>query len=1071
MSVEINVEGIIETELIVPPKKTKTTRVPKEPKEPKEPKIPKPKKVKEIPESPYFRENEFTEFYGANPELISWKNWVNCCNIIRGTDLFKKLYKNEFFEWGALENTAHIYPVWAKEPEPILNFDGVQVDLKPGIYDENLTMVLPPKFFFPTYRRYLLSQPGLDHVLNNVDVKPFQKYDFVTKAPPRPEQQECVDLAEDELKNKKYFKGIIQAPPGWGKAVYNEILLETPCGNIKMGDIREGDMVFGRDGKPTEVLRVYPQGKVKLYKFTFGDTTSTIVSGDHLWTVWNTDVRKWQDLTTNEIMSKNYARPEKDKRYGDKSNGMRYKYFIPLCKPVEYNFDISDPSRNRGLQPLQHCFHPYALGLMLGDGSFRPDGNELNFSDKFRKNSERLFSSLRENGYIDDLSIFDKESSSFIIFRSKKLKELSKIFGLDGKYSIEKHIPYEYLHASVESRKLLLEGLIATDGYVRTKSSWSYSTSSPQLKEDVCKLARSLGYYVTVKTNKNNTYIHNDEKKQTQNTNWEICINYEKERKAICKIEEIEDGEATCILVEADDSLFLCNDYIVTHNTYTSIRIGSLTNTQILIVVPNKLLAEQWTDAVTTFTDLTADDIGFLKGSNIKALTKKGQMKKPVLIALVQSLDSQLNRVPFEELREFYRHIGAVFYDETHTSGAADGYAKTSGIFTTFNVIGLSATPYKKGTNLFQLYTGIGQIKYISTHQNLIPTCNMHMLPVRISQKERESIFKVYEQGNWALFLNILENLLFKDHYYFTFLSEWLLYRYKQGYSSVVLFKTNQMLEKLQRYVNDKSKELNLEVIPKSVILTSETAKTQKQLINSSDIVFSNFRMFSAGADYQHLSNVFFASMVLGKVPIIQTLGRVTRKFSDKIQDVQAHFFIPDFIYPLFSSNEPHLTIIRAVKTQYPESQFKWDKGFNEYFEKKKAAAENLVAEDYTKFQTQQHRGHIPETGKGPMQGSFIVNDTTTGDNRLTMYQQQQQYNQYQQYQQYQANQTYQQPNGFPVPPPVPQPVQSYPFQNMIQAMPPVPQVPQVHQVPPISPDQDPNIPPLMMVRSENIQI
>ena len=80
--------------------------------------------------------------------------------------------------------------------------------------------------------------------------------------------------------------------------------------------------------------------------------------------------------------------------------------------------------------------------------------------------------------------------------------------------------------------------------------------------------------------------------------------------------------------------------------------------------------------------------------------------------------------------------------------------------------------------------------------------------------------------------------------------------------------------------------------------------------------------------------------MVLGKVPIIQTLGRVTRKFSDKIQDVQAHFFIPDFIYPLFSSNEPHLTIIRAVKTQYPESQFKWDKGFNEYFEKKKAAAE-----------------------------------------------------------------------------------------------------------------------------------
>ena len=94
------------------------------------------------------------------------------------------------------------------------------------------------------------------------------------------------------------------------------------------------------------------------------------------------------------------------------------------------------------------------------------------------------------------------------------------------------------------------------------------------------------------------------------------------------------------------------------------------------------------------------------------------------------------------------------------------------------------------------------------------------------------------------------------------------------------------------------------------------------------------------------------------------------------------------------------------------------------------------------------------------------------------MYQQQQQYKQYNQYQQYQANQTYQQPNGFPIPPPVPQPgqsIQSYPFQNMIQAIPPVPpgsSIPNV-PVPPIQmiPDQETNNPPLVMVRSENIQI
>ena len=679
--------------------------------------VAKTKKI-EIQESPYYINGEFAEYYGAQPELIKWKDWVNACNVVKNSDLFKTLYKKEFFEWGALENTACIYPVYSKEPEPVYNYDGVLIDTKPGIYDENLTLVLPPKFFFPTYRKYLISQPGLENVLNNIEVKQFQKYNFVTKAPPRPEQKECVELAEDELKTKKFFKGIIQAPPGWGK-------------------------------------------------------------------------------------------------------------------------------------------------------------------------------------------------------------------------------------------------------------------------------------------------------------------------------------------------------------TYTSIRIGSITDTQIMIVVPNKILAEQWTDAVTTFTDLTADDIGFLKGSNIKALTKKGQMKKPILIALVQSLDSQMKRVPFEELRDFYRNVGAVFYDETHTSGAADGYAKTSGIFTTFNIIGLSATPYKKGTNLFQLYTGIGQIKYISTHQNLIPTCNMHLLPVRVTQREREDLFKCFEI-NWTFFLTKLETLLFKDHHYFTFLAEWAIYRYKQGHSTVILFKTIQMLEKLERYINDKIRELNIEKPPVMTILTAATAKTNKKLISTSDIVFTNFKMFSAGADFPHLSSVFFGSMVLGKIPIIQTLGRVTRKYSDKIQDVQAHFFIPDFIYPLFSSNEPHMTIIRAVKTQYPESQFKWDKGFNDFFEKKKAAAENLISKEYSNFQSQQHQGYIPEVGKGPMNGSFIVQDQISEDNRLALYQQQQNHNQnhnqfYQQYQQTPPN------LGVPALPNESDSLQQN-HQIQMQTIPTMPTMPPPLQMSDLNNNVE-NIPPLIMVQSQNIKI
>ena len=947
-------------------------------------KKPRAKKVKEIPISPFKRETP-VEYYGSKPILVKWKDWILMCNIIKTSETFRKLYAKEIFKYGDLEETAFVVtPVYTKEPQDIKNLDGKVIETIPGIYDEENTWVLPPKFTFPIYRRYFLSHECLANYIEDAAaiVSSFDGYDFNTNSDPRGEQVELANMAKNALTTQKYFKGIVQCPPGWGKGVYNETFIETPNGNLRMGDIKVGDIIFGKNGKPTKVREVYPQGLMDLYKFTFGDNTTSIVDKSHLWEVWDTDNKKWRTLSTTEILSKNYARPEKDKRYGEKSNGMRYKYFIPLCEPVHYSKDISDRTYSKGLLPLEHCFHPYALGLMLGDGSFRPEGSSFNFADKFDKNIDKLKETLLANGYIDDINTWTKHSSSWN-FSSKKLKELVKIFGLDGKYSTEKHIPYEYLHASIESRKLLLAGLIATDGYVRTKSSWSYSTSSPQLKEDVCKLARSLGYYVTIKTNENNTYFHAGEKRQTQNTNWEICINYEKERKAITNIELIGQGETTCIKVEAEDSLFLINDYIVTHNTYISINIGSQTGGQVLVIVPNNLLCEQWKQSLIDFTDLTENDIGMIKGSDLSKLRAKGQNAKPVMICLIQSLDSQLQRAEFEDLVDFYRNTSIVFYDETHTSGAADGYAKTSGIFTTYNIVGLSATPYKKDKNLFQLYTGIGQIVYISTHQNLIPNCNMHLLDIPITPKDERELVDIFQKTNYNFFMSKLEDYLFKVDAYFVYIAEWLIYRYKQGYSSVVLFKTNKMLDKLKLFLEKLQGDLPI----KTTILTNETAKKNRKELTSSNIILSNYKMFSAGADYPFLSCVFFASMVLSKTTIIQTLGRVTRKFADKIQEVQAHFLLAKFIYPLYSNNEPHLNIVRAVKLQYPDAQFKWDNGFTKYFESRKNASVDLNANTFAKFQNGQ--GQLPAASS---KGDFIVDQNNVNysqGNRLEVYRRQ----------------------------------------------------------------------------------
>lgn len=607
-------------------------------------KVKKPRAKKEIiiENSPYKVENEYIQYYGDIPKLVTYTQWLLICNLVQNSKIFRDTYKDEYFKFGALEETGFIYPVYTKEPQEIKNFDGVVIETIPGVYDQERTLVLPPKFIFMIYRQCLFSQQTLQPYLQQVKLVNFEKYSYKMNSGPRDEQKELAEIAGKALELQKFFKGIVQCPPGWGK-------------------------------------------------------------------------------------------------------------------------------------------------------------------------------------------------------------------------------------------------------------------------------------------------------------------------------------------------------------TFISVHISSLIQAKTVIVVPNKLLKDQWIKSIVEFTNLTEDDIGLLEGSDLSKLKRKGQIDKPIMIALIQSIDSQMKRNSFEDLVDFYRNVGAVFYDETHTSGAADGYAKTTGLFTTFNIIGLSATPYKKDKNLFQLYTGIGQIVYISTHQNLIPTCNMHLLPVKIAQSDLNNLFDLYQKNLYNLFLTRLEELLFKDHYYFVFLTEWLLYRYQQGYSTVILFKTNKMLDKLKMYVEQKCQKMSQVdstfISPKGTILTKDTAKTMSHELSTSDIIYSNFKMFSAGADYPHLSSIFFGSMILGKTAIIQSLGRTTRKYSNKIQDVQAHFFLPKFIYPLYAKDEPHAVISRAVKVQYPSAQFRWDKYFTEYFQEKKQAAEALQVKVYTDFQNQQTNGQSIVAGRGVLNGTYQIQNTNTDQNRLTIYQ------------------------------------------------------------------------------------
>jgi FtsK alpha domain/Ftsk gamma domain/FtsK/SpoIIIE family/4TM region of DNA translocase FtsK/SpoIIIE/LAGLIDADG-like domain len=77
---------------------------------------------------------------------------------------------------------------------------------------------------------------------------------------------------------------LIAGSTGAGKALALDTPVPTPTGWTTMGELRDGDMVFGADGQPTKVLKAHDVllGE-PCYEVEFDDGTVIVASADHLW--------------------------------------------------------------------------------------------------------------------------------------------------------------------------------------------------------------------------------------------------------------------------------------------------------------------------------------------------------------------------------------------------------------------------------------------------------------------------------------------------------------------------------------------------------------------------------------------------------------------------------------------------------------------------------------------------------------------------------------------------------------------------------------------------------------------
>lgn len=349
---------------------------------------------------------------------------------------------------------------------------------------------------------------------------------------------------------------ILQGYAGTGKAQPLESLVQTPTGPVKMGSLNKGDLVLGRNGKPTKITGVFPQGKIPTYRVTFRDKTSVLCSGDHLWKVRSTN-KPWRVIPLKEMISKGTHFP---------SGIMRYR--IPLCEPLEYGYPSPE-------------FDPYTLGVLLGDGYIK--GSTVGFAAPDQEVADRVESALlpgmkfsrRLVGNCPHVNIVDRGVNNSHNRWKRKLNSLGLCVG-----SKQKFIPDEYLYAPVSDRLELLRGLMDTDGTAKGNRIGFYS-SSLRLATGVASLVESLGGTGQLSKHRRiNKETGEEWEEYFVNVKILVCP-FHLSRKArdyrpskknppsryIKSIEYVGEMEQQCISVEAEDSLYLTDHCIVTHNT------------------------------------------------------------------------------------------------------------------------------------------------------------------------------------------------------------------------------------------------------------------------------------------------------------------------------------------------------------------------------------------------------------------------------------------------------------------------------------------------------------------------
>jgi phosphate starvation-inducible PhoH-like protein len=397
----------------------------------------------------------------------------------------------------------------------------------------------------------------------------------------RPLYDALHDMVDPESIPRLTQAGTIEVAPlaymrGRAQPIFTPVL--TPDGYRPIGSLQVGDLVVGSDGEPTPVLGVYPQGEKDVYRVTAQDGSSTLACGEHLWTVRTASDRRrnkpWRVLETKEMI-------------GNLRAAHARRYELPLLSAP-----VCLPEREVPMQP-------YALGLLLGDGcitgsttpSFSTADPALAFALQIALEPDIA---VMKNQV--DYTMRRIRTPGDVVTIANPVTAVMRELGLHGTRSHTKFVPELYLHNSADVRLAVLQGLLDSDGGPVTQSGRTcriqYTTTSERLRDDVVGLVRSLGGVAYWRCRpaegrrpgmakgrevgyRRDAYVLDIRlpegvepfRLRRKREKYHAAGGGGRPMRFIDSIEPAGRTETVCIQVAAQDSLYVTEDYLLTHNT------------------------------------------------------------------------------------------------------------------------------------------------------------------------------------------------------------------------------------------------------------------------------------------------------------------------------------------------------------------------------------------------------------------------------------------------------------------------------------------------------------------------